>query len=275
MKRREFILGGAAAAAWPLAARAQQPGGMRRIGVLTPLAADDPEHKARLAAFVEGLQQLGWEVGRNVEIETRASAGDTDRARGGAAELVELTPDVILATGGSVVGPLLKVTRRIPVVFTQTPDPVGAVFADSLSRPGGNATGFTLFEYGTSGKWLELLKEVAPGTTQMAVPAMLPVRREEEEDWSRGRVYISPAMRCYCAATGARTMTIKTLAAVVGTLAIIVVLFFITKITTPSRLVAKSGFFAGSSTDDWGRGTGATGFWEPIRVEGRQEQMPQ
>jgi hypothetical protein len=101
------------------------------------------------------------------------------------------------------------------------------------------------------------------------------VRREAEEDWKQGRAYISPAMRCYCPAMGARTMTIKTLAAVVGTLAIIVALLFITKITTPSRLVAKSGFFAGSSTDDWGRGTGATGFWEPIRVEGRQEQMPQ
>ena len=120
------------------------------------------------------------------------------------------------------------------------------------------------YRSGRSPDWLKFKEPEAPA-----------VRREEEEDWSRGRAYISPAMRCYCAATGARTMTIKTLAAVVGTLAIIVVLFFITKITTPSRLVAKSGFFAGSSTDDWGRGTGATGFWEPIRVEGRQEQMPQ
>jgi putative tryptophan/tyrosine transport system substrate-binding protein len=169
LHRREFItlLGGAAA--WPLEARAQQPERMRRIGVLTPLAAEDPEHKARLAAFAQELQQLGWAVGRNVRIDTRAGANDVDRARGYAAELVALAPDVILATGGSVVGPLIKVTRSVPIVFTQTPDPVGAGFVDSLARPGGNATGFTLFEYGTSGKWLELLKEIAPGVTRAAV----------------------------------------------------------------------------------------------------------
>jgi ABC-type uncharacterized transport system substrate-binding protein len=137
--------------------------------VLTPLAAEDPEHKARLAAFAQELQQLGWAVGRNVRIDTRAGANDVDRARGYAAELVALAPDVILATGGSVVGPLIKVTRSVPIVFTQTPDPVGAGFVDSLARPGGNATGFTLFEYGTSGKWLELLKEIAPGVTRAAV----------------------------------------------------------------------------------------------------------
>ena len=170
MKRREFItLVGGAVAAWPLAAGAQQSERMRRIGVLTPLAAEDPEHKARLAAFAQELQQLGWHIGRNVQIDTRAGAGDADRARGYATELVALTPDVILATGGSVVGPLLKVTRRVPIVFTQTPDPVGAGFVDSLARPGGSATGFTLFEYGTSGKWLELLKEVAPGVTRAAI----------------------------------------------------------------------------------------------------------
>jgi putative ABC transport system substrate-binding protein len=170
MKRREFItLLGGAAAAWPLTARAQQAERMRRIGVLTPLAAEDPEHKARLAAFAQELQQLGWAVGRNVRIDTRAGANDVDRARGYAAELVALAPDVILATGGSVVGPLIKVTRSVPIVFTQTPDPVGAGFVDSLARPGGNATGFTLFEYGTSGKWLELLKEIAPGVTRAAV----------------------------------------------------------------------------------------------------------
>jgi putative ABC transport system substrate-binding protein len=169
VKRREFItlLGGAAA--WPIVARAQQGERMRRIGVLTPLAAEDPEHKARLAAFVQGLQQLSWAVERNVRIDTRAGADDADRARTYAAELVALAPDVILATGGSVVGPLIKVTRSVPIVFTQTPDPVGAGFVDSLARPGGNATGFTLFEYGTSGKWLELLKEIAPGVTRAAV----------------------------------------------------------------------------------------------------------
>jgi putative ABC transport system substrate-binding protein len=170
VKRRQFIaLLGGAAAAWPLTARAQQAERMRRIGVLTPLAAEDPEHKARLAAFAQELQQLGWAVGRNVRIDTRAGANDVDRARGYAAELVALAPDVILATGGSVVGPLIKVTRSVPIVFTQTPDPVGAGFVDSLARPGGNATGFTLFEYGTSGKWLELLKEIAPGVTRAAV----------------------------------------------------------------------------------------------------------
>jgi putative tryptophan/tyrosine transport system substrate-binding protein len=170
MRRREFItMLGSAAAGWPLAARAQQGDRMRRIGVLTPLAADDPEHQARLAAFLRELQHLGWAVGRNLHIDTRSSASDPDRARRGAAELVALAPDVILATGGSVVGPLLQVTRRVPVVFTQTPDPVGAGFVESLARPGGNATGFLLFEYGISGKWLELLKEIAPRVTRAAV----------------------------------------------------------------------------------------------------------
>jgi putative tryptophan/tyrosine transport system substrate-binding protein len=169
MKRRQFIslLGGAAA--WPLAARAQQGERMRRVGVLTPLGAEDQEHQARLTAFTQSLEQLGWIVGRNVHIDTRAGAGDPDGIRRHAAELVALAPDVILATGGSVVGPLIKVTRSVPIVFTQTPDPVGAGFVNSLARPGGNATGFTLFEYGTSGKWLELLKEIAPGVTRAAV----------------------------------------------------------------------------------------------------------
>src|SRR5262249_22339071 len=134
-----------------------------------PLAADDPEHQARVAAFTQELQRLGWQVGRNVQIDTRAGAEDAERGRRYAMELVALSPDVVLATGGSVVGPLLQVTRSIPVVFTQTPDPVGAGFVESLARPGGNATGFLLFEYGTSGKWLELLKEIAPSVTRVAV----------------------------------------------------------------------------------------------------------
>jgi putative ABC transport system substrate-binding protein len=169
MKRREFItlLGGAAA--WPLAALGQQGERMRRIGVLTPLAADDPEHQARLAAFAQQLKHLGWVVGHNLRIDTRSGASDDTRGRRDAAELVALEPDVILATGGSVVGPLLQVTRSVPVVFTQTPDPVGAGFIESLARPGGNATGFLLFEYGISGKWLELLKEIAPPVTRAAV----------------------------------------------------------------------------------------------------------
>ena len=170
MKRREFIsLLGGAAAAWPLAARAQQPERMRRVGVLMSIAADDPEGQARLAAFLEGLQQLGWTDGRNVRIDTRWAAGDADRIRQYAAELVALAPDVILASGGPTVGPLRQATRTVPIVFTQTPDPVGAGFVESLARPGGNATGFTVFEYGMGAKWLELLKEIAPRVTRAAV----------------------------------------------------------------------------------------------------------
>jgi putative tryptophan/tyrosine transport system substrate-binding protein len=169
MRRRDVItLLGGAAAAWPLAARAQQSDRVRRIGVLIPVAADDAEAKARLAAFRQGLRQLGWVDGRNVQIDTRWSGGDPERIRTHAAELVALTPDVILAAGGVVMGPLLQATRTVPIVFTQTPDPVGAGFVASLARPGGNATGFALFEFGISVKWLELLKEIAPRVTRAA-----------------------------------------------------------------------------------------------------------
>jgi putative tryptophan/tyrosine transport system substrate-binding protein len=140
---------------------------MRRIGALMSVAADDPEGKARFTAFQQGLQQLGWSDGRNVRIETRWSGGKD--ARKYAAELVALAPDVILASGGAVVGPLLEVTHTVPIIFTQTPDPVAAGFVASLARPGGNATGFTQVEYGTAVKWLELLKEVAPRVTRAAV----------------------------------------------------------------------------------------------------------
>ena len=169
MRRREFIglVGGVAAI--PIVARAQQGEQVRRIGVLMSVAADDPEGKARFAAFQLGLQQLGWIDGRNVRIETRWSGGKADDARRYAAELVALAPDVILATGSLSVGPLLQATRAVPIVFAYVPDPVGAGFVDSLARPGGNATGFTPFEYSLSGKWLELLKEIAPGVTQAAV----------------------------------------------------------------------------------------------------------
>ena len=170
MRRREFItLLGGAAAAWPLAARAQQPERMRRIGVLLSAAADDPEGQARITAFVQELQRLGWTDGRNVLIDVRWAAGKADDTRKYATELVALAPDVILASGGSVVGALLQLTRTVPIVFTQTTDPVGAGFVDSLARPGGNVTGFTNFEFGISGKWLELLKEIAPGVTRGAV----------------------------------------------------------------------------------------------------------
>ena len=170
MRRREFIsLLGSAAAVWPLAARAQQSERKRRVGVLMGLSAHDAEAQDRIGAFVQGLQQLGWTDGRNLQIDYRRGAGDTDLTRRYAAELVALAPDVILASGGTVVGPLLQATRTVPIVFTQTPDPVAAGFVASLARPGGNATGFTTSEYGISGKWLELLKEIAPGVTRAAV----------------------------------------------------------------------------------------------------------
>jgi ABC-type uncharacterized transport system substrate-binding protein len=169
VKRRAFItlLGGAVA--WPLAARAQQPERMRRIGVLHTPAADDPVGQARNAAFLQGLGQLGWTDGRNVRIETRWPAGDAARIRRYAEELVALAPDVILATGSASVGPLLQATRAVPIVFVVVPDPVAAGFVDSLARPGGNATGFINFEYGIGAKWLEVLKEIAPGVRRVAV----------------------------------------------------------------------------------------------------------
>ena len=170
MKRRGFItLLGGAAVAWPLAAHAQQAGGMRRIAVMTNLASDDPEEQARNAAFLQELQQLGWTVGRNVRIDYRWGAGDADRNRRNAAELVALAPDVIVATGSPTLEPLLQTTRTVPIVFVQVVDPVGAGFVESLARPGGSTTGFTNFEYGTSAKWLELLKEMAPGMRTAAV----------------------------------------------------------------------------------------------------------
>src|SRR5262249_5020171 len=170
IERREFIsLLGGAAASWPLAARAQQADRVRRIGVLANSAADDPLGQARHGAFLQGLQQAGWTIGRNVQIETRWAAGDGDRLRAYAAELVALAPDVILATGNAGAAPLLQATRTVPIVFVIVPDPVGAGFVDSLARPGGNATGFTSFEYGLSAKWLELLEEVAPRLTRAGV----------------------------------------------------------------------------------------------------------
>jgi ABC-type uncharacterized transport system substrate-binding protein len=169
MKRREFILAIGAAAAWPLAARAQQAEQMRRIGVLIANAESDPEGQARIAAFQQGLQQFGWTIGRNVQIDSRWPAGDSERIRRYAAELVALSPDVILATGSAAAGPLLQATRTVPIVFVIVPDPVGAGFVNSLARPGGNATGFIQFEYAISGKWLELLKEIAPRVTRAAV----------------------------------------------------------------------------------------------------------
>jgi putative ABC transport system substrate-binding protein len=170
MKRREFItLVGGAALAGPLAARAQQHLGIRRVGVLMPSATEDSEAKARIAGFLQGLQDLGWTDGRNIRIEYRWGSGDAGRVSKYAEELVALAPDVILAQGSSTAGPLLQATRALPIVFVIVPDPVSAGFVDSLARPGGNATGFLMFEYGISAKWLELLKQIAPGVMQVAV----------------------------------------------------------------------------------------------------------
>jgi ABC-type uncharacterized transport system substrate-binding protein len=168
--RREFItLLGGAAAAWPLAADAQQSERMRRIGALMYLAADDPDSPALVAAFARGLQELGWIEGRNIQIDYRWGGGDLDRVRRYAAELVALAPDVFLVTSGSALAVLQNATRTVPIVFASVSDPVGAGYVASLARPGGNTTGFTLFEYSISGKWLELLKQLAPGMTRAAV----------------------------------------------------------------------------------------------------------
>ena len=169
--RRQFIfmLGSAAAVAWPLAARAQLGERIRRVGAMMLLAENDPEQKAWTEAFRQGMLEAGWTDGRNVQIDYRWGASESARARRYATELVALGPDVILAPGSVSVGPLLQATRDIPIVFVHVPDPVGAGFVESLSRPGGNATGFTSFEYGLGGKWLELLKEIAPRVTRVAI----------------------------------------------------------------------------------------------------------
>ena len=169
MQRRQFIalLGGAAT--WPLGARAQQGERMRRIGVLLPASADDARFQAFVGAFLQELQSLAWSIGRNVRIDTRWATANAAAIRRQAAELVALTPDVILAHGASTLGPLLEATRTVPIVFPVTADPVGAGFVDSLARPGGNATGFMAIEYSMGGKWLELLRQIAPGVIRVAV----------------------------------------------------------------------------------------------------------
>ena len=169
MKRRNFIalLGGAVT--WPAAARAQQSTRMRHVGVLMPFAANDPQAQERNAAFLQGLQQLGWTVGQNIQIDYRWSGGTEDATQKYAAELVSLAPDVIFASGSAAAGRLRRATHTVPVVFANVPDPVGAGFVESLARPGGNITGFTPYEYSIGGKWLELLKEIAPNVTRAAV----------------------------------------------------------------------------------------------------------
>src|SRR5262245_37362514 len=169
VRRREFIalLGGATV--WPLAAGAQQSERMQRIGVLMSTTADDQESAARIAAFMQGLQRTGWTDGGNVRLDIRWGANSAEGARKFAAELVALAPDLILSTGSIALGQLLQVTRAVPIVFVLVIDPVGAGYVERLSRPGGNATGFLLFEYNLSGKWLELLKQIAPAVSRAAV----------------------------------------------------------------------------------------------------------
>ena len=169
MRRRDFIAGLGGAAAWPVVARAQQGEQVRRIGVLSNLPADDPEALRRLAAFKQGLQELGWTVDRNVRIDYCWAAGEADRFRGYAAELVALAPDVILSSGATAAAPLEQATRTVPIVFAGSVDPVGRGLVASLSRPGGNATGFMSNEFSLAGKWLELLKQIARGVTRAAV----------------------------------------------------------------------------------------------------------
>jgi putative ABC transport system substrate-binding protein len=170
MQRRDFItLLGSAAATWPLAVRAQQPERVRRIGMLNILGSDDPEAQARAKVFEQALQQLGWTVGRDLTIEARQVGGDTDRLRRFAEELTALAPDVIVSVGSVAVGPLQQATRTIPIVFVNVPDPVGAGFVQSMAHPGGNITGFSNFEYSMSGKWAELLKQIAPNVTRALV----------------------------------------------------------------------------------------------------------
>jgi putative tryptophan/tyrosine transport system substrate-binding protein len=170
MRRREFILAlGGVAAAWPRAARAQQPERVRRIGVLMNVAAADPEGQAQVAAFLQALRQLGWDEGRNVRIDTRWGENNVERDRRYATELLAFAPDVILASGSLSVAALRHVTHTSPIVFAGVSDPVGAGFVDTLARPGGNVTGFMIFEYSVSGKWLELLKEIAPRIMRAAV----------------------------------------------------------------------------------------------------------
>jgi putative ABC transport system substrate-binding protein len=170
VKRREFItLLGGAAVAWPLAARAQPGERARRVGVLMTFPADDPEAQARVGALLQGLQEVGWAIGRNLRIDVRWAGANADDIRRHAAELAALGPGVIVANGGAATGPLLQATRTVPIVFAIVPDPVGAGYVVSLARPGGNATGFMLFEYSIGAKWLELLKQIAPGVTRVGV----------------------------------------------------------------------------------------------------------
>ncbi|MGB9114893.1 ABC transporter substrate-binding protein [Bradyrhizobium sp.] len=189
MRRREFITLAGGAAAWPLAARAQQAGRVRRIGLLMTMAETEPEAQARLTSFRAGLQQLGWTEGHNIKIDYRFAAGDPDRLRSSAMELVRLAPDAILANGTAILSALKRETQNIPIVFVLVPDPVGDGFVDSLARPGGNVTGLTNFEFPMGGKWVELLKEIAPRLSQVALvfnPETAPYARKFLQSVAQG-----------------------------------------------------------------------------------------
>jgi len=231
--RRELLAAlGGAAAAWPLAARAQQRERMRRIGVLMNLAADDPEGQARLAAFLQSLQEAGWTVGHNAQIDIRWGAADAEQIRNQAIEMVARAPDVILASSPLVLVPLRDATRTIPIVFAAVSDPVAAGFVASLARPGGNATGFTVFEYGFSVKWLELLKELAPHVTRVAVlqelgnPGGLPqfaaiqalapsLRVEVSTLWMRDAAEIEQAVTAFARSPNGGLIATRTTGAIV------------------------------------------------------------
>ena len=233
IERRKFLatLGGAAAA-WPLASRAQQRERMRRIGVLMNLAADDPEGQARLAAFLQSLQEAGWTVGHNAQIDIRWGAADAEQIRNQAIEMVARAPDVILASSPLVLVPLRDATRTIPIVFAAVSDPVAAGFVASLARPGGNATGFTVFEYGFSVKWLGLLKELAPHVTRVAVlqelgnPGGLPqfaaiqalapsLRVEVSTLWMRDAAEIEQAVTAFARSPNGGLIAIRTTGAII------------------------------------------------------------
>ena len=169
MRRRDFIAALSSTAVWPLVAVAQPSDRKRRIGVLLNLAADDPETRARVTAFLEALQGLGWREGHNLQVDYRWGTGDTNRHRVNIAELLALAPDVILVHGSTIMGPVQRATQTVPIVFVSVADPIAGGFIDSLAKPGRNATGFTSSDYGMAGKWLELLKQIAPQVTRVAV----------------------------------------------------------------------------------------------------------
>ena len=192
MRRRDFIAALGGTAAWPFAARAQQTERIRRIGVISAVPGSDADSRARFAAFRQGLQQLGWDEGRNIRIDHRlGGGGNQDLVRKNALELVALEPDVIVSSGSPSVGALQRVTRTIPIVFVGVVDPVGAGFVESLARPGGNTTGFTSFEYELSAKWLEVLKEIDPRVARVAV-LRDPGNPRASDCWPRCRVWLRP-----------------------------------------------------------------------------------